>query len=98
MVPIVAIETRSCMMAEPDDVAARLQEEERLREQVRDAIAALHATREERARLEAIAADLGPTPDGTSAMRQAVKLHVEALRELREAMRAFDALLKSPPE
>jgi hypothetical protein len=68
-------------------------EEDRLRESVLEAIAALNMTRAERQELFALAEDVQGAADGFLAFQRATKMYGQALRDLRDALRRFEEFM-----
>ena len=76
-------------MAWPSD-SVRQKTEEELRLRVEEAVAELRCAIAERDRLSDLSADVADTPDGALAVRQSTARHREAMKRLREALRAFN--------
>jgi hypothetical protein len=67
-----------------------------LRLAVVHAITEFWQTKAERDRLSDLGADVRDTPDGAVAVRNAMRLHEQAVQELRKALRAFEAFTNYP--
>ncbi len=64
--------------------------ETELHEAVHEAVLELRCIRAEYQRLMQIGKDLGSTPDGLQAVRQAARMQTEALRRLKAALTEFE--------